>query len=164
MICHPCKARTIGHDLPIEIITFFEIHFFPTHDWYRNFSCFCPYRVPFGVFRSLFVALVVNNWFLYLPTYGCLILLKYLVLLGLAHTFSVINQSLEFYFYRKRPDCRSTEMLLINHFYNYLNHYKPFAKLSLLKRSDRPLDIALNWIFYKEVFEELSEKFSLLFF
>jgi hypothetical protein len=35
-------------------------------------------------------------------------------------------------------------ILLIDHFYVDLKHYKPFAEQSLLIRSDRPIDIAFK--------------------
>jgi hypothetical protein len=55
-------------------------------------------------------------------------------------------------------------ILLIDHFYICLNHYKPFAKRSLLKRSDRPLDIYLNVDFLQRSLRGPFEKILSLVF
>jgi hypothetical protein len=55
-------------------------------------------------------------------------------------------------------------IVLIDHFYIYLNRYEPFAKRSLLIRSDRPLDIALNVDFLQRSFRGAFEKILSLVF
>ena len=49
---------------------------------------------------------------------------------------------------RMKEDRDVCHKLLIDHFHIYLNHYKPFAKPSLLIRSDWSLDVSQNCGFF----------------
>ena len=143
-------ARTIGHDFPIKTKAFFEIPFFPSHDWYRNSSCLGLLVLPLSLslrcisksfhgFSCLKLIFVFGD--LWLFDFGKIFCFTWIgsLLFGCLPVSSIFHSKK---MSRMKEDRCVRHIILIDHFYNYLNHYKPFAKRSLLIRSDRALDIA----------------------